>query len=419
MPIQAVSSILIPANAVTAKEVVPLQQLAAGNIVTSDETRSVQDWINYINGLFQSNAYVDTLTGNDVTTDFYVNHLLDSQNIVIQVYANLPGHKELLIISTSLLNDTTAVIKFDTPPAVSESYTVICLRADLLISAIGEGLSSGSGVLDILFNGNSIVTNNIGVLNLSASNIPANSGSTDIQAVLDGLSSKVTDVLVDSYTTVTDGIASITLQPLLDEINREWRYNAIYEQDSTIRSAPVGQVRNHNWHLDIDEPLNANHQYSRYLFGDAEAALRDVIGTPNLSEAVGHLVINQKHVYVEYLAGGLVNTVIDITDASGNVLQNVFRPVPLSSTWFFGQVQSVNEFPTGDTIRSIVDINVPTLYLMTGSSFDLETNHKQLVSAINEVNSRIGEVDIYEAEDETDAINWSMNNANKIAFVAK
>ena len=216
-------------------------------------------------------------------------------------------------------------------------------------------------------------------------------------------------------------LVSDNIQNAIDELDIDMRYNSIYKFDATIQSAPPNMPRGYNWRVEIDEPLINEHQYSRYFYSTFEDAMLDVTGTPNIQDAVAHWVIDGRHIYFEYLSNGVVNTIVDITDVSGNVLIPQFRPIPISNTWFFGEVQSVNDFPIDETIRSIIDINVPGLYLMLGNTIDLDTDQKQIVGAINEVNSKVGTIDVYEVEsgDSEEALQYSANNPNTFVFISR
>lgn len=251
----------------------------------------------------------------------------------------------------------------------------------------------------------------------------------------------ITDVLVHGTTVVDDGVATIDLtaqnvffdslikdklhasnvQDAIDEVDEEMRYNAIYEFDATVQSAPPNLPRGHNWFVKIHEPLHNTHQYSRYFYASVEDAMLDVIGTPNISAAVAHWAIDGKHIYFEYLENGSVNTVVDITDISGNVLLNIFRPIPngdVRDVWFFGENQ-LDIFPSDDTIRSILEINVWGLSLMLGNTYELDTENKELVGAVNEVNAKAGIVHAVEKPDTVSAQDYSENNHGVFVYVAK
>ena len=214
-------------------------------------------------------------------------------------------------------------------------------------------------------------------------------------------------------------LSSINVQDAIDEINQLLKYNAIYVFDATVQSAPPNLPRGYNWHVDIKEPLNYDHQYSRYFFLTAEDAALDQRGNPNIMAAVARWFINDRHIGFDYLENGLVHTTVDITSPiDGSVLLPVFRPIPIGNTWFFG-VNQADPFPETDTVRSIVDINVQGLTVMLGNTFNLTTDNKQIVAAINEVNSKIASVEVYQAQDVVEALQYSQEHPNVFVFVAK
>ena len=220
------------------------------------------------------------------------------------------------------------------------------------------------------------------------------------------------------YDNNESSLDSLTVQEALTELDTELQYNAISVFDATVQSAPPNLPRGHNWHIDMIGPMLNDHQYSRYFYLDVEDAMADQPGAPVLDKAVAHWVIDGKHMYFEYLENGVVNTVVDITDANGDVLLPIFRPIADTKVvWFFGKNQR-DPFPTDDNARSILDINVWGLTVMLGNTFFLETTNKQIVGAINEVNNKIGAVQVYEAADVVEAQAYSQANPNIFVFVA-
>jgi len=212
---------------------------------------------------------------------------------------------------------------------------------------------------------------------------------------------------------------SLNVQDAIDELDRDLKYNAIYVFDATVQSAPPNLPRGYNWHVDIAEPLNEPHQYSRYFFVTAEDAALDQRGNPNIMAAVARWFIDGFHIGFDYLENGLVHTTVDITSPiDGSVLLTSYRPIPIGDTWFFG-VNQADPFPETDNVRSIVDINVQGLTVMLGNTFNLATDNKQIVAAINEVNSKIASVQVYEAQDVAEALLYSQQNPNVFVFVAK
>lgn len=179
----------------------------------------------------------------------------------------------------------------------------------------------------------------------------------------------------------------ILLQETLNYLDEKIEYNAIFTFDATIQSAPPNLPRNHTWHIDMWDVLVNSYQYDRYFYLTKASAQLDVIGAPNLLEAVARWRIDDRHVYFEYLNNGVVETTVDITDISGNVLLDTYRPIADESVWYFG-VNQADSFPEFDNIRSIIDINVPGLNTMIGNTFDLTTTDKTIVGAINEVITR-------------------------------
>ncbi|MCL2215671.1 MAG: hypothetical protein FWB91_01495 [Defluviitaleaceae bacterium] len=214
-------------------------------------------------------------------------------------------------------------------------------------------------------------------------------------------------------------LEAINVQRAIDELDRLLKYNAIYVFDATVQSAPPNLPRGYNWHVEIAEPLNAPHQYSRYFFLTAEDAALDQTGNPNINAAVARWFINGFHIGFEYLANGEVHTTIDITSpVDGSVILPIFRPIPIGTTWFFGKNQA-DPFPETDTVRSIIDINVQGLNVMLGNTFDLQTVNKQIVQAINEINNKVASVEVYKAQDVTEALQYSQEHPNVFVFVAK
>ncbi|MCL2396858.1 MAG: hypothetical protein FWC93_02210 [Defluviitaleaceae bacterium] len=225
------------------------------------------------------------------------------------------------------------------------------------------------------------------------------------------------------------GLDALNVQDAIDELDQLLKYNAIYVFDATVQSAPPNLPRGYNWHVDIapreddsGNPLPGllqPHQYSRFFFLTAEDAALDETGNPNIMAAVAHWFIDGLHIGFEYLENGLVHTTVDITNpVTGFVELPSFRPIPIGTTWFFGKNQA-DPFPETDTVRSIIDINVQGLNVMLGNTFDLQTTNKQIVMAINEVNSKIAGVEVYEAQDVAEALQYSTDHPNVFVFVAK
>jgi len=259
-----------------------------------------------------------------------------------------------------------------------------------------------------------------------------------IQALLQGLIKRVNEIQPDAYNNVTlaaDDIPydntlshtspamlemdSINVQDAIDEINQFLKYNAIFVFDATVQSAPPNLPRGYNWHVDIAEPLKNPHQYSRYFFLTAEDATYDRRGSRNPIGAVARWFIDDFHIGFEYIENSIVHTTVDITSPiDGSVILPLYRPIPIGQTWFFG-VNQAQDFPTDDTVRSIVDINVQGLNVMLGNTFNLTTTNKQIVDAINEVNNKIASVEVHEAHDVVEAQQYSEDHPNVFVFVAK
>jgi len=259
-----------------------------------------------------------------------------------------------------------------------------------------------------------------------------------LQTLVLGLVNSVNGILPDAYKNITLvaegipydnllsqissdmlGLDAINVQDAIDEIDQLLKYNAIYVFDATVQSAPPNLPRGYNWHVDIQDPLNSPHQYSRYFFLTAEDAALDQRGNPNIMSAVARWFIDDFHIGFDYLENGAVHTTVDITSPiDGSVLLPIYRPIPIGNTWFFG-VNQADPFPETDTVRSIVDINVQGLNVMLGNTFNLTTENKQIVAAINEVNNKISYIEVYEAQDVTEALQYSGDHPNVFVFVAK
>lgn len=213
-------------------------------------------------------------------------------------------------------------------------------------------------------------------------------------------------------------LANVNVQDAIKELDENLNYNAIYSFDATNQSAPPNLPRGYNWHIDMIGPMIGEHQYSRYFYLDIEDAKLDQTGTPLVSNAVAHWVIDGRRMYFEYLENGIVNTVIDITDSAGNVLIPKYRPIPRYDVWFFGKNQT-DPFPTDDNTRSILDINVRGLTAMIGNTFDLTTDNKEIVGALNEINAKSTTIQIHEEATPEDALLYSQSHPDVFVFVAR
>ena len=298
--------------------------------------------------------------------------------------------------------------------------------------------------------GNGILVQPNGTISLDIAYIATNIISTDSGNILKkGTDNKlfvqesdagglIDDVLVNGVSVVTDNIAEIDLdakdvyfereitntlqsnnvQDAIDETDADMRYNAIHTVDYTFNDAPTGIVRDRTWILKVNHPLTATAQYSRYFYDNSESAHLDETGNPNISEAVAHVVIDGYHVYIEYLTNGIASSVVDLIDAGNNVLMSEIRPVPSNNIWFFGSLQA-DIFPEDGSLTSAVDMNVRNIYNQIGNTFYLDTEEKQIVDAINEVNSKVGFVKSVEMPDVITAQEYSQANTGILVYVSK
>jgi hypothetical protein len=84
-------------------------------------------------------------------------------------------------------------------------------------------------------------------------------------------------------------------------------------------------------------------------------------------------------------------------DSEGNIVEhNEYRPIPEGQTWWFSELmdfmqtgKEITPFPTDDTFFSILEIGVQSLMTMIGDTFQLKTENKDLVGAVNELNNRL------------------------------
>ena len=261
----------------------------------------------------------------------------------------------------------------------------------MALDAYKEAFLDTSYLQDTTVRGVTIVENGVAEIDLSAENI--------------------------SYNNTISGLNSFNVQNAIDEVDDDLRFNAIHPFDATVRSAPGNTPRDRGWHVDINEPLEFDHQYSRYFYLSSYDSELDQVGAPNINDAVAHWVIDGKHIYFEYLENGLVHTIVELTTITGEVKIPSFYPVPSKTIWFFGRNQ-LDEFPDNDTVRSMVNINVPVLNMMVGDTFDLSTVNKQIVGAINELNEKVG-IQIHEEQSPSEALQYSIEHPNVFVYVAK
>jgi hypothetical protein len=205
-------------------------------------------------------------------------------------------------------------------------------------------------------------------------------------------------------------------------------------RDMTPENASVSLGRNNGWVVaffadpndrttvlrigDATNFVNPLRSYRRFLYTSTELALADDEstayllwtinddGTPESTEP-GSIVSFH---YLDGTTGLVLSTTI--LNPNNQVAIDEFRPNDNFSLWeadspslYFGQNRS-DPFPTDDIVRSIIDINVPTLNTWVGDVNDLTTVHKTVVEAINELKTSGGGV-ISEARD---------NETNEVIF---
>ena|GEM_PF-38824 len=117
-----------------------------------------------------------------------------------------------------------------------------------------------------------------------------------------------------------------------------------------------------------------------------------MVDDPTVPEAIAAWAIMGKVMLFTHIAYGADENQVTtaITDENGDVLLSEFRPIPEGYTWWFGELKSTEggnptPFPTDDTFFSILEIGVPSLMTMVGDTFQLETEAKDLVGAVNEL----------------------------------
>jgi hypothetical protein len=170
---------------------------------------------------------------------------------------------------------------------------------------------------------------------------------------------------------------SIVTGPGLYEMLGEAFYNSVEAIDVTLREAPDGSARAHNWFVLMTGQLVGTYQYSRYLYNTSFI-------TPTTTP-VARWVIDGKHIFFEFFdETGAVSSTTDITDANGNPLISRFQPIGMTELWFFGPNDG-DPFPTDDTVRSMLYVNASVLWQLMGDPRDLITTEQTLVPAINEI----------------------------------
>jgi len=154
-----------------------------------------------------------------------------------------------------------------------------------------------------------------------------------------------------------------------------------YTLDVTATPAPPALPRALSWRVDFVGPLQGSYDYRRYFYLTSAEALAD-----NPADAVAAWVIEGKHMFFEYHENGSIVKIVDLTDTDGNPLVYNYRPITTAGVkWFFGPNHGSSAFPDADNARSIIDLDIDAINTIIGSTFDLSTNAKQLVSAINEL----------------------------------
>ena len=183
-----------------------------------------------------------------------------------------------------------------------------------------------------------------------------------------------------------DPITREWMDGVLQSLQKELEYNAIMQLDVTATPALPSLPRARYWHIAMLGDLQGSYDYDRYFYLSAGEAHDD-----DISVAVARWRIDGQRVYFEYLDNGIVTETVDLTDVDGSVLLETYRPIADAGVvWFFGPNHGASAFPDNDNIRSILDINVTALYTIIGDSFQLATESKQLVGAINELFGAIG-----------------------------
>jgi hypothetical protein len=244
------------------------------------------------------------------------------------------------------------------------------------------------------------------------------------------------------YDNETSQLVAQNVQDALDELDMNLNYNAIYEFDATVTSAPPNLPRGYNWHVDwLDDeygdplPLEGEYNYRRFFYlsrEDAQSEDLEFGGNPNYAKAVAAWVISNgddndpqpgRRVVFEYWSGGNRVNIVELTNEDGTVvLRPRYRPIPVGDVWFFGNQQGTDEFPKNDNIRSIVDINVEGIWLHLGNPLEFVTadppiTDPTIVGAIKEINARQASVRILKAETAQEALIESQKPENKDVFV--
>jgi len=156
---------------------------------------------------------------------------------------------------------------------------------------------------------------------------------------------------------------------------------AYYTLDVTNTPAPPALPRARSWRVEFVGPLMGSYDYRRYFYLSAQEASID-----DPSTAAAAWVIDGQRMFFEYREGGAVISTVELTDTGGNVLRTRYRPIRVGGLkWFFGPNHGTNAFPGEDNVRSIIDLDIDAINTIIGSTFDLSTNAKQIVNAINEL----------------------------------
>jgi len=160
----------------------------------------------------------------------------------------------------------------------------------------------------------------------------------------------------------------------------------IWEVDVTATPAPPALSRTNGWRIGATgQVIGDDYNYLRYLYRTRADAVAD-----DPYEAIAAWDIQGKRMRFSHILSGRPHYDI-ITDEDGNVLIEEVRPIPDGEVWWFGDIRPFDEqyeatpFPTDDTFFSILEIGVPSLMSMIGDTFQLQTENKDIVGAVNEL----------------------------------
>jgi len=166
------------------------------------------------------------------------------------------------------------------------------------------------------------------------------------------------------------------------------------ELDVTATPAPPSLPRTNGWRIGATGQVQGDYNYLRAFYTTKEAA--EIDDTSDIEHLIAVWAILGKEMVFAHVADGELHD-SKITDADGNVLIEELRPIPEGYTWWFGGLQPYNPdmpatpFPTDDVFFSILEIGVESLMTMIGDTFQLKTDNKDLVGAVNELLSKANE----------------------------